>query len=223
MVRAVGLHKSFSSGRGRVEALQEVSLCVEEGANLMVIGKSGSGKTTLLHCVAGLEKPDRGFITCLGVDIHALGRKALSLFQRRNLGFLFQFGNLISYLTVFDNIAFPLVLNGFPRMEVSRRIRDLLERMEMGHMGAALPRELSGGEIQRAAFARAIAHSPRLLLADEPTASLDSRTGRRLIGLVLEMCREHGCTAIIATHDRELIDLADAKMVLKDGHPEESP
>jgi ABC-type lipoprotein export system ATPase subunit len=223
MVRAEGIYKRFSSGRGKVDALQNVSLCVEEGANLIVIGKSGSGKTTLLHCVAGLEKPDRGSITCLGVEIHALGRKALSLFQRRNLWFLFQFGNLISYLTVFDNIAFPLVLNGFSRAEVSTRIHDLLERMDMRHMGPALPRELSGGEIQRVAFARAIAHSPKLLLADEPTASLDSKTGRRLIELVFQLSRERRCTAIIATHDREIIDLADAKMVLKDGHKEESP
>ncbi|MEW6668348.1 MAG: ABC transporter ATP-binding protein [Thermodesulfobacteriota bacterium] len=223
MVRAEGLYKSFSSGRGRVEALRGVSFHVETGTNLIVAGKSGSGKTTLLHCVAGLEKPDRGSITCLGVEIHALGRKALSLFQRRNLGFLFQFGNLISYLTVFDNIAFPLVLNGFSGREVSKRIRDLLERMEMGHMEAALPRELSGGETQRVAFARAIAHSPRILLADEPTASLDSKTGRRLIELILEMSRERGCTAVISTHDPEIIDLADARMVLKDGHKEESP
>jgi ABC-type lipoprotein export system ATPase subunit len=223
MVRAEGLHKGFSSGRGRVEALRDVSLHVREGANLIVVGKSGSGKTTLLHCVAGLEKPDRGSITCLGVEIQALGRKALSLFQRRNLGFVFQFGNLISYLTVYDNIAFPLVLNGFSGRQASRRIRDLLERMELGHMGAALPRELSGGEIQRVAFARAIAHSPRILLADEPTASLDSKTGRRLIELILEMSRESGCTAVIATHDPEIIELADAKMALKDGHKEESP
>lgn len=223
MVRAEGLYKSFSSGRGRVEALRNVSFHVEEGANLILIGRSGSGKTTLLHCVAGLEKPDRGTITCLGHELHALGRKALSLFQRRNLGLLFQFGNLISYLTVFDNIAFPLVLNGFSGKKLSGRIQYLLERLDLGQMGPALPRELSGGEIQRVAFARAIAHSPRLLLADEPTASLDSKTGRRLIELVLEMGREQRCTVIIATHDPEIMDLAGARMVLKDGQKEDPP
>ena len=156
-------------------------------------------------------------MTCSGVDIHSLSEKALCLFQRKNLGFVFQHSNLFNYLTVFENIAFSLELNGFERKAVVKRVNELLENIDLAHAGAALPHELSGGEIQRVSVVRAIAHSPQVLLADEPTASLDSDTGRDLVQLMFNMGRDQGCTMIIATHDPDIINLADARLPIQDG------
>ena len=184
---------------------------------MAVVGKSGSGKTTLLNCVGGLERPERGKVSCFGVDIHSLSGKALCLFQRRNAGFIFQYGNLLSYLTVCENIGFPLTLNGIRGKRKEKRTQELLERIGLHDAGAALPHELSGGEAQRVSVARAIAHSPKMLLADEPTASLDSTTGLNLIELMFDMGKEQGCTTIVSTHDPEIIDLADVNIQLRDG------
>jgi ABC-type lipoprotein export system ATPase subunit len=212
-----GISKEFLSGRGRIQALLDVSFSIETGKTLAVVGKSGSGKTTLLYCVGGLERPERGKVSCFGVDIHSLSGKALCLFQRRNAGFIFQYGNLLSYLTVFENIGFPLTLNGVRGKRKEKRIQELLERIGLHGAGVALPHELSGGEAQRVSVARAIAHSPKMLLADEPTASLDSTTGLHLIELMFDMGKEQGCTTVVSTHDPEIIDLADASIHLRDG------
>jgi len=212
-----GISKEFLSGRGRVQALLDVSFSIETGRTLAVVGKSGSGKTTLLNCVGGLERPERGKVSCFGVDIHSLSGKALCLFQRRNAGFIFQYGNLLSYLTVCENIGFPLTLNGIRGKRKEKRTQELLERIGLHDAGAALPHELSGGEAQRVSVARAIAHSPKMLLADEPTASLDSTTGLNLIELMFDMGKEQGCTTIVSTHDPEIIDLADVNIQLRDG------
>jgi putative ABC transport system ATP-binding protein len=184
---------------------------------LAVVGKSGSGKTTLLNCIGGLERPDRGTVTCLGQDIHALSRRSLSLFQRQHLGFVFQFGNLLSYLTVYENIDFPLALNGVPRRERDGRVLELLERVGLLDRQQALPRELSGGEVQRVSFARAVAHGPQVLLADEPTASLDSDTAHDLVQLMLDVVQEQASSLIVSTHDPVVIKLADNIMHLRDG------
>ena len=217
MVQVLGVGKIYRSGRRQVEALCNVSCAVERGATLAVVGKSGSGKTTLLNCIGGLERPDQGSVTCLGLDIHALSRRSLSLFQRQHLGFVFQFGNLLSYLTVYENIVFPLALNGVPRKERAGRVLGLLERVGLRDSQQALPRELSGGEVQRVSFARAIAHGPQVLLADEPTASLDSDTARDLVQLMLEVVQEQASSLIVSTHDPVVIDLADNIMHLRDG------
>jgi ABC-type lipoprotein export system ATPase subunit len=217
MIQVEDLRKTFVSGRGRIEAITGVSFGLEEGANLVILGKSGSGKTTLLNCVGGLERPDRGTITCCGVEITSLSQRALSLFQRRNMGFVFQFGNLISYLTVAENIGFPLELTGISGKAKGRRIEEVLEGVGLSGTGDALPRELSGGEMQRIAFARAISHEPRILLADEPTANLDSKTAKELVALIFSITKEKGCTAVIATHDQEVTALGDHRLYLKDG------
>ncbi len=217
MIQIQGLWKSYVSGRGHVQALSDVSLSVGESRSLTVVGKSGSGKTTLLNCIGGLEQADRGSVTCFGVDIHALSGKELSLYQRKNMGFVFQFGNLFSYLTVYENISFPLTLNGIKGVERRKRVMDLLEKIEMPEAGSALPSELSGGEIQRVSFARAIVHSPKILIADEPTASLDSETGLNLVNLMFETGRKQGCTILMSTHDPEVIKLSDPILYLGDG------
>ncbi len=217
MVQSQGVSKIYRSGRRQVGALCDVSFTVEEGSALAVVGKSGSGKTTLLNCIGGLERPDQGQITCLGQDIHALSRRSLSLFQRQHLGFVFQFGNLLSYLTVHENVGFPLALNGIARQERDKRVLGLLERVGMRDSQQALPRELSGGEVQRISFARAVAHAPQILLADEPTASLDSATAHDLIQLMLEVMQEQASSLIVSTHDPVVIDLADNILHLRDG------
>jgi ABC-type lipoprotein export system ATPase subunit len=217
LVRIQSVGKIYRSGRRQVEALRDVSCAVERGTALAVVGKSGSGKTTLLNCIGGLERPDRGTVTCLGQDIHALSRRSLSLFQRQHLGFVFQFGNLLSYLTVYENIDFPLSLNSVPRKERDGRVLGLLERVGLLDSQQALPRELSGGEVQRVSFARAVAHGPQVLLADEPTASLDSDTARDLVQLMLDVVQEQASSLIVSTHDPVVINLADNIMHLRDG------
>ena len=217
MIRVQDIGKFYQSGRRQVEALCNVSCTVEGGSALAVVGKSGSGKTTLLNCIGGLERPDRGSVTCLGQDILALSRRSLSLFQRQYLGFVFQFGNLLSYLTVYENISFPLALNGVTGKERDERVLGLLERVDLRDSQHALPGELSGGEVQRVAFARAVAHRPQILLADEPTASLDSGTARDLIQLMLEVTQEQASSLIVSTHDPVVIDLADNILHLRDG------
>jgi ABC-type lipoprotein export system ATPase subunit len=217
LVRVQGVSKSYQSGRRQVEALGNVSCSVEGGTALAVVGKSGSGKTTLLNCIGGLERPDRGSITCLGQDILALSRRSLSLFQRQHLGFVFQFGNLLSYLTVYENVGFPLALNGVTAKESDERVLGLLDRVGLRDSQHALPGELSGGEVQRVSFARAVAHRPQILLADEPTASLDSGTAFDLIQLMLEVMQEQASSLIVSTHDPVVIDLADNILHLRDG------
>lgn len=217
MLDVLRLSKTFRSGRGSVCALKEISFHLNAGDSVMLTGKSGSGKTTLLNCLGGLEKPDTGRVICGGVDINSLKARERSLFHRSRVGFVFQSSNLISYLTVKENISLPLELNGISGLNRDRRIRELLSEIGLPGIEAAFPRELSGGETQRVAFARAIAHGPALLLADEPTASLDSATAGQLIRWIRDLSQKQGCTLVVATHDPEILNMADRRLVLKDG------
>ena len=217
MIRIENVTKSFTSSRGLVPVVGGVSFSLEAGRSLALMGRSGSGKTTLLYLVGGLERPDSGRIFCFDQPVHALKGRNLARFLREQAGFLFQFGNLLSYLTVAENVAFPLRLNNMSEARCQSRVRELLEKIGMADAGTALPRELSGGEVQRVAFARAIAHRPKILLADEPTASLDSVTARGLMDLMFRVGREEGRTTLAATHDPEVTTLADRVLRLEDG------
>jgi len=217
MIQLSHVTKTFRSGRGQVKAVTDVSLSVEAGRFAAIMGKSGSGKSTLLNCMGGLELPDGGEILCFGTPIHRLKAGKLSLFQRRYLGFVFQRGNLLSYLTVAENIGMPLTLNGIVGKVRNQRIEALLADIDLQSAATAMPHELSGGETQRVSVARAIAHHPKLLLADEPTANLDTATGQRIVQLMRDLGQDHGCTIIMATHDREITDIADPIIGLKDG------
>ena len=221
MVQCQDIIKTYHSGRGIMQALRGVSFTVAPAAMLVIVGKSGSGKTTLLNCMGGLDRPDSGRVIYGGRDLHGMPPRERSLFLRRDMGFVFQFGNLLSYLTVFENVAFPLTLNAVADNEKKRRVAELLERIGLADAGRALPHELSGGEVQRVAVARALAHRPKMLLADEPTASLDSATGRNLINLMFAMGRESGCTMVLSTHDTEVMDLADQCIRIRDGMVQE--
>ncbi len=220
MIEMLNVSKKYTSGRGHTTALSDISLHFEKGRSSVLAGKSGSGKTTLLNCIGSLERPDSGKILCNGQDILALSQRQRALFQRREIGFVFQAANLLPWLTVAENLQFPLEMNGIRGREQKRRIADLLATFGLAGYDSAMPGELSGGEAQRVAFARAIAHKPALLLADEPTASLDSVTGQVLIQLMLSLCADLHATLIIATHDNEVIEMTDRKIYLKDGHLE---
>lgn len=222
MLQCQDIRKKYHSGRGEVYALRGISFTVSPAAMVAIVGKSGSGKTTLLNCMSGLDQPDNGRVLYEGRDLHSLSARELSLFLRSDMGFVFQFGNMLSYLNVFENISFPLTLNNMGEREKEYRVTELLERIGLSDAGTALPQELSGGELQRVVVARALAHSPKLLLADEPTASLDSATGRSLIDLMFSMGRENGCTMVLSTHDTEVIDLADQCIHIRDGVVQES-
>lgn len=217
MLEIINISKQYVSGRGHVQALKGISFCMERGRNLALMGKSGSGKTTLMNCIGGIEKPDTGKVTIDGCEIQSLTERALCLFQRRNIGFVFQHGNLLSFMTVAENIAFPLNLNGVDAHARDRRVAELLDLIGLPDIGAAMPHELSGGELQRVAVARAVSHHPGLLLADEPTANLDSVTGIGIMKMMIELTRKENCTFIMATHDLELIALADQSIRLRDG------
>jgi putative ABC transport system ATP-binding protein len=217
MLEVKHIVKRFWSGRGRVLALDRISFRAEPGRPTAVAGRSGSGKTTLLHCIAGLEEPDEGRVVCHGREITRLPSRARQALLRTDIGIVFQFGNLLSYLTVNDNIAFPLRLGGWPRSAVRRRVDELLQRIDLPRAGKALPGELSGGELQRVSVARAIAHRPRLVLADEPTASLDTVTAAALIDLLTVFCREDGTILLMATHDTAVMHAAATTLVLQDG------
>jgi len=217
MIEVIGISKQYLSGRGHVQALSGITFQVEKGTNLALVGKSGSGKTTLMNCIGGIEKPDTGKVVIEGREIQSLSERALCLFQRKNIGFVFQHGNLLSFLTAAENIAFPLDLNGVGARVRDRRVSELLELIGLPGIGAAMPHELSGGELQRVAVARAISHNPSLLLADEPTANLDSATGISIIQMMISLTRSQSCTLIMATHDQELISLADRSILLRDG------
>lgn len=209
--------KTYASGRRTITALDDISLSIGPGEFAAVVGKSGSGKSTLLNCLGGLEPPDLGQVSCFDISIYSLGRQQLSRFQRRQLGFVFQRGNLLSYLTVTENIGLPLVLNGITGRDREKRINDLLDQIELSAAAKALPHELSAGEAQRVAMARAVAHRPKILLADEPTANLDTETGRHIVVLMRELGKKSGCTVIMATHDRDITSTADTVIRLKDG------
>ncbi len=217
-IRAVS--KKYISGRGHITALSDISLSLGKGQSASLAGKSGSGKTTLLNCIGALEKPDSGKILCSGRDICTLGSRQRALFQRREIGFVFQAANLLPWLTVAENLQFPLELNNIRGKVQQQRVHELLAACDLTGYDKAMPAELSGGETQRIAFARAIAHKPALLLADEPTASLDSITGQGLIELMLSLCVGQHTTLIIATHDPELIEMTNKRITLKDGRME---
>jgi putative ABC transport system ATP-binding protein len=209
--------KRFKSGRGNVVALEKVGFAALPGQAVAVAGRSGSGKTTLLHCIAGLEVPDEGRIVLNGANITRMTASARQRMLRSKIGIVFQFGDLLSYLTVRDNIAFPLHMGGWSRKAIRGRVDELLQRIDLPRFGRAWPHELSGGERQRVSVARAIAHRPQLVLADEPTANLDTATAAPLIDLLVALGRQSNRLLLMSTHDPAVMAAADKTVTLVDG------
>jgi putative ABC transport system ATP-binding protein len=217
MIETRGLGREFSVGDSVVRALQDVDLQVGRGEIVAVRGRSGSGKTTLLSLIGGLDRPTAGQAFVDGASVGDMGPDALVDLRRRKIGFIFQAFGLLSILSAAENVEVPLRLVGADRREREDRVVVLLELVGLGDRAKHRPHELSGGEQQRVAIARALANRPDVLLADEPTGQLDSHTGRSIMGLLRAVVRSEGVTALIATHDPMLIDLADRVVVLRDG------
>jgi lipoprotein-releasing system ATP-binding protein len=222
IMEAADLEKSFiQPDKNKLAILQNLYLQVEQGSLVAVTGASGSGKSTLLHLLGSLDRPDRGLLRFAGEDISAFSRKRLAAYRNRDIGFVFQFHYLMPELTVLENVAAPALIQSFQRDSAFAVACDLLREVGLGEKLAVMPYQLSGGEKQRAAIARSLINSPRLLLADEPIGSLDWKTGETVFGVFKQMIRERGLTAIIATHNSQLADLTDRRYLLHGGRLEE--
>jgi putative ABC transport system ATP-binding protein len=217
MVETRELSRDYPTPGGVVHGLRDVTIRVGRGRLVALRGRSGSGKTTLLSIVGALDRPTRGTVSVDGLNVADLPETELIEFRRRKLGFIFQAFGLLPVLSAAENVEVPLRLIRAEPSERRRRVSELLDLVELGQRANHRPHELSGGEQQRVAIARALANRPDLLLADEPTGQLDSQTGRSIMAVLQHLVRSEGVTAIVATHDTTLIDLADRVIELSDG------
>jgi putative ABC transport system ATP-binding protein len=209
--------KTYRQGAVRVPALNGVDLAISAGEFVVVAGASGSGKSTLLHLLGGLDRPDEGQVLFDGADLASLSERERTSMRRNRLGFVFQSFNLVPVLTAFENVEYGLWLGGMPRSERRRRVEQALDAVGLAERMRHRPDHLSGGERQRVALARALVHEPAAILADEPTASLDSRTGGEIVELFIRLNASRGTTFVFATHDQAIIARAPRVLYLRDG------
>jgi putative ABC transport system ATP-binding protein len=218
VVETTGLVRDYPSGDGVIHAVNGIDLTVTAGQLLAVRGRSGSGKTTLLNLLGGLDRPTAGRVVVDGIEISSLTEDRLVEIRRRTIAFVFQSFGLVPILTAAENVEVPLRLVRAEPAARDRRVEELLDLVGLHERARHRPHELSGGEQQRVAIARALANRPRLLLADEPTGQLDSETGHRIMLVLRSVVRAEGITAIVATHDPMMLDVADRVVELRDGH-----
>lgn len=218
LIRVRDLTKNYVSGETSVHALKGITLDIGKGEFLSIAGPSGSGKSTLLNLLGCIDRHDGGEIIIDGERVSTLNRIALANFRRRRLGFVFQSYNLIPVLTAYENVAFALNLLGLPESEVRERTMAILEEVGLASMEHRLPGRLSGGQQQRVAVARALVKNPAIVLADEPTANLDSETGEAILKLMKDMNVRHQTTFIFSTHDKMVMDQARRLVLLHDGN-----
>lgn len=215
-VNAQSLGKTYQIGNGSLEVLKDVTFTVPKARFVVVSGPSGSGKTTLLNIIGGIDKPTNGKIFVFNQDLTVQNEDALSDYRCNSVGIVFQAYNLVSTLTVAENIAFPMEWTGKTPQEIEQRITELLETVGLLSRANHFPSQLSGGEQQRVAFARALANDPELILADEPTGNLDDKNGQKIVQ-VLQLLKEKGKTVIVSTHDAQIKQLADQVLSLEEG------
>lgn len=220
MIRCIDLRKVYRQGDNEITALAGVSLDIPRGAFVVVMGPSGSGKSTLLQLIGGLDRPSGGEILVDGRLIGQMADDEVTLFRRTHIGFVFQFFNLLPTLTALENVTLPLVLDGRSKAEADRRAAMLLAKVGLEARQHHLPEEMSGGEIQRVAIARALAFNPPLVLADEPTGNLDSKTGEAILALLRQINQEEGCTVVMVTHSQEAASYGDRTIFVRDGRIE---
>ncbi|MBI3268874.1 MAG: ABC transporter ATP-binding protein [Planctomycetes bacterium] len=224
------LVKEYVLGRERVRAVDGITLDIERGSFVGIVGRSGSGKSTLLNLLGGLDHPSGGQIVVDGTVVNSARDDELARYRREKVGFVFQFFNLVPSLTARANVELPMIFGRIPRAERSKRAREILERVGLGHRLDHRPSELSGGEQQRVAIARALSMDPALVLADEPTGNLDSRTASDVMDLLRRLNQDHRHTVLLITHEREiarayctrLVELSDGK-IIHDGPPASTP
>lgn len=212
-----GVAKTYQMDEVEVPVLKGIDLLVRPAHFTVLLGPSGSGKSTLLNMLGCIDRPDQGDVVVAGCDMNKLSDDALADFRAANIGFVFQSFNLIPVLSTFENIEYPLVLAGMPPERRQRRVKKLLDLVGLSDRARNLPGQLSGGQRQRVAIARALARKPKLVIADEPTANLDSQTGAAVIDLMRHMQERYKISFIFASHDRSLIDAADDLIMLRDG------
>jgi len=218
IIQTRSVAKTYLIGKVRVAALEDVSLSVGEGRFVAISGASGSGKSTLLNLLGGLDTPSVGTIEVAGALISAMDRDTLARYRRHQAGMIFQSFNLIPSRTALENVELPLIFSGIDKKERKRRAAELIEKVGLAHRANHRPSELSGGEQQRVAVARALANNPRLLLADEPTGNLDSRTAIEIVGLLAELNRSRNLTVVMVSHEESLVrEYVQEVVRLRDG------
>ena len=220
MIRCTDVRKVYRQGEAEIIALGGISLEIPRAAFAAVMGPSGSGKSTLLHLIGGLDRPSGGELLVDGRLIAQMADDEITLFRRKRVGFVFQFFNLLPTLTALENTALPLVLDGRSKAQAEGRARRLLAKVGLEKREYHLPEEMSGGEVQRVAIARALAFDPPILLADEPTGNLDSKTGEAILSLLRRLNEEDGCTVVMVTHSDEAASYGHRRIYLRDGRVE---
>jgi putative ABC transport system ATP-binding protein len=212
-----GLWKIYQSGSNKIEALREISLTIEAGEMVAIMGPSGCGKTTLLNCLSGLDELTAGEVLVEGISLTASDDKHRTNVRGRNLGFIFQSFNLIPVLTAVENVEMPLLLQGIPAKEARQRSLDALDLVGLKNWSTHRPMELSGGQRQRVTIARAFVHEPAVILGDEPTGNLDTRTSNEVMDLLFELNAERGTTLLVVTHDSEIAARCSRILHMEDG------
>ena len=218
VLEARDVRRAFRQGPIDLEVLKGVTLRVNAGERLAIIGASGSGKTTLLQILGGLDRPTSGSVLVAGQDIHALAERPRGELRNRTLGFIYQFHHLLQEFSALENVAMPLLVRRTPKAEAEKTARAVLERVGLGERLIHRPNELSGGERQRAAVARALVTNPRIVLADEPTGNLDGGNAESVFALMLDLNREFATSLIVVTHDRQLAARMDRVLTLDRGN-----
>jgi putative ABC transport system ATP-binding protein len=218
LIQTENLTKIYGSGEAAVTALDHVNFQVKQGEFVAVMGPSGCGKSTLLHLIGGLDRPSKGSVSIDGTPIANMKDDDLTRLRRRKMGFIFQFFNLIPVLNALENASLPVTLDGIKPVDAKKRAGTWLERFGLGDRLLSRPDQLSGGQQQRVAVARALVAEPALILADEPTGNLDTRSGDEIAGLLRQVTKEYGRTVVMVTHDPRIAAYADRIVFLKDGH-----
>jgi putative ABC transport system ATP-binding protein len=217
IIETKALYKVFKDSASEICAVNNVTLSIGAGEFTAIVGPSGSGKTTLLNLIGGLDRPSSGSIFVDGKDVSTLSEKQMTAFRLHHIGFIFQAYNLIPVLTAKENVAFVMELQGRPKSEIDRRAAELLQAVGLGDRMDSRPAKLSGGQQQRVAVARALASKPRFVLADEPTANLDSKSAENLLDIMEQLNRQEGVTFIFSTHDPRIMAKAKRIVTLEDG------
>ncbi len=217
LVRLIGISRSFSQGDSQQQVLHGLHGVIHTGETVALLGRSGCGKSTLLNIIGGIDQPTHGSVRIDGEEITSLSEHARTLFRRRHIGFIYQFFNLLPTLTVEDNLLLPLELNGWNPNQSRERVQELLDAVALQDQRRSFPEQLSGGEQQRIAVARALAHRPQLILADEPTGNLDAENGQQILHLLESLVREEHSTLLMVTHSQAVASRADRTLSLIDG------